>query len=210
MEQTETLVRNSGASHPQEWLDTQVRTPPLSAVSVSVQVNFLRLSPLCKAFSIATVTNLALSHSHTPLPPATWDHQIECPLSIPHPQGLPSLSRSRSSPWGDLPDQPTTLHSCSTLPQLDDPHVSLSCLLTFRTSLHRHPVLCSLKVHSSFWVFALLQSPAPPNFNRPHSLERTLEGCGWWLTSNNPCLSQEEKSGLINMTKIAQGGRKLR
>ncbi|KAM7328281.1 hypothetical protein ACRRTK_012373 [Alexandromys fortis] len=54
--------------------------------------------------------------------------------------GLPSLSRSRSSPWGDLPDQPAALHSCQ--PQLDDPH--------------------------------------------------------------------EEKSGLINMTKIAQGGRKLR
>lgn len=79
MEQTETLVRNSGASQPQEWLDAQ---------------------------------------------------------------GLPNLSRSRSSPWGDLSDQPATLNSCSTLPQLDDPH--------------------------------------------------------------------EEKSGLINMTKIAQGGRKLR
>ncbi|KAH0520412.1 Rho GTPase-activating protein 9 [Microtus ochrogaster] len=77
MEQTETLIRNSGASQPQEWLDGQ---------------------------------------------------------------GLPSLSRNRGSPWGDLPGQPAALHSCQ--PQLDDPH--------------------------------------------------------------------EEKSGLINMTKIAQGGRKLR
>ncbi|XP_041527559.1 rho GTPase-activating protein 9 isoform X2 [Microtus oregoni] len=77
MEQTETLIRNSGASQPQEWLDGQ---------------------------------------------------------------GLSSLSRSRGSPWGDLPAQPAALHSCQ--PQLDDPH--------------------------------------------------------------------EEKSGLINMTKIAQGGRKLR
>ncbi|OBS58229.1 hypothetical protein A6R68_10669 [Neotoma lepida] len=77
MERTETLIRDSGALQPQEWLD---------------------------------------------------------------PQSLPSLSRS--SPWGDLSDQPAALKSCPTLPQLDDPH--------------------------------------------------------------------EEKSGLINMTKIAQGGRKLR
>ncbi|KAL1775098.1 rho GTPase-activating protein 9 isoform X1 [Sigmodon hispidus] len=76
MEQKETLIRDSGGLHPQEWLD---------------------------------------------------------------PQGLPSLSRG--TPWGDLSDRPAALQSCPALPQ-DDPH--------------------------------------------------------------------EEKSGLINMTKIAQGGRKLR
>uniref|UniRef100_A0A8C2MTS8 Rho GTPase activating protein 9 n=1 Tax=Cricetulus griseus TaxID=10029 RepID=A0A8C2MTS8_CRIGR len=79
MEQTETLIRGSGALQPQEWLD---------------------------------------------------------------PQGLSSLSRS--SAWGDLSDHRAALESCPALPHLDDPHVS------------------------------------------------------------------EEMSGLINMTKIAQGGRKLR
>lgn len=166
MEQTEALIRDVGALQPQEWLDPQVRT-----------LRYLLMTfPLHKASFLPTVASP--SPTATPLfllRPRTSRLKVPLYLSqFPHPQGLPSLSRS--GPWGDLSDQPTALQSCPGLPHLDDPHVSLSCLGVPRSSLHGHPDSCFWKASSSFWTLALLQSPRPPDLNGPHPLERTLGG----------------------------------
>lgn len=56
------------------------------------------------------------------------------PVSISHPQGLPSLSQS--IPWLDL-EQPAASRPQSDLPQLPgDPRVSPSCLRMPRSFLH--------------------------------------------------------------------------
>lgn len=68
------------------------------------------------------------------------------------------------------------------------------------------------------WVSSLTQSPPSPNCKGPHSWDTSLGtlwppgggGAGCLIDTPRSTSQEVEKSGLLNVTKIAQGGRKLR
>ncbi|XP_053412206.1 rho GTPase-activating protein 9 isoform X2 [Nycticebus coucang] len=124
------------------------------------------------------------------------------------PQGSPRLSQCSSQ--FDPSEQRPALQTPRPLPELlDDPHVNLLCPCECQDPPCPTP-------NSAPQKHLPLSSPLPPTLRdltpgRP--LREIWDHCGGHKVTYRPysLTSQEvEKSGLLNMTKIAQGGRKLR
>lgn len=107
------------------------------------------------------------------LQPRPSKPKVPLPVSISHPQGLPSLSQS--IPWLDI-SEPGALRPCSALPQLlDDPHVSPPSLRMARSFLHSSTTPAPLK-HFLSGCFRFSGLPPPQTSGR---FLRNIGVCGW-------------------------------